>query len=160
MAKTKDEIQDNSTSLGKNRRAWHDYFIEDQLECGIVLSGTEVKSLKSHHFNFVDSYVEITGGQMWLKGFQITPWSHGNLFNHDPVQNRRLLAHRKEIEKWRKKVDERGYTLVPLSVYVKNGLIKLEVGLCKGKKTHDKRDSIKARDLDREADRTRRERFD
>lgn len=157
---TDKEDESNSGKLGKNRRAWHEYFVEDSLECGIELTGTEVKSMKAHHFNFVDSYVEISKGQMWLKGFQINPWHNGNIFNHEPVRPRRLLAHAREIEKFRKKVDEKGYTLIPLSFYLKRGLIKVEVGLCKGKKAYDKRADIKGRDLDREAARTSREHFD
>lgn len=160
MAKAADDKDSASGNLGKNRKAFHDYFVEDSLECGIELRGTEVKSMKSHHFNFVDSYVEILDGQMLLKGLQINPWHHGNIFNHEPTRIRRLLAHRKEIEKLRRKVDEKGYTLIPLSFYLKKGLVKVEVGLCKGKKAYDKRADIKGKDLDREAARTTRDRFD
>jgi SsrA-binding protein len=145
--------------LGKNKKAFHNYQVAETLEVGIQLAGTEVKSLKAHHFNFVDSWVEIRRGEFWLKGFQITPYSHGNIYNHEPVRDRRLLAHDKEIEKWRRKVDERGFTIVPLALYVKHGLIKVEIGLCKGKQAHDKRDDIKDRDLARDADREARDRF-
>lgn len=150
------EEQTNSGNLGRNKKAFHNFSVAESLECGMELRGTEVKSIKAHHFNFVDSWVEIRGGQLYLKGFQVTPWSHGNIFNHDPVRERRLLAHAAEIEKLRRKVDERGYTLVPLSLYLKHGMIKVEIGLCKGKKDYDKRDDIKGRDLAREADREAR----
>jgi SsrA-binding protein len=157
MAESKDNIPNEN--LGRNKKAFHNFSVSESLEVGIQLQGTEVKSLKAHHFNFVDSWVEIRNGQFWLKGFQITPYTHGNIYNHDPVRDRRLLAHAKEIEKWRRKVDERGFTIVPLSVYSKHGLIKLEIGLCKGKQSHDKRDDIKDRDMARDADREARDRF-
>ena len=157
MAESNDD--NNSGHLGKNKKAFHNFAVSETMECGIELRGTEVKSVKAHHFNFVDSWVEIRHDQLWLKGFQITPYSHGNIYNHDPVRDRRLLAHKKEIEKWRRKVDERGFTIVPLSLYTKHGLIKIEIGLCKGKKAHDKSADIKERDLARESDREARDRF-
>ncbi len=157
MAELKDK--GNNENLGKNKKAFHNFSVAESMEVGIQLHGTEVKSLKAHHFNFVDSWAEIRRNELWLKGFQITPYTHGNIYNHDPVRERRLLAHAAEIEKWRRKVDERGYTIVPLSVYTKHGLIKVEIGLCKGKQTHDKRDDIKDRDLAREAGRAVRDRL-
>lgn len=149
----------NSGNLGRNKKAYHNFSVSETIECGIELRGTEVKSIKVHHFNFVDSWVEIRNNQMYLKGFQITPWSHGNIFNHEPVRERKLLAHAAEIEKLRRKIDERGYTLVPLSLYLKSGLIKIEVGLCKGKKSYDKSAEIKNRDQARDAEREARARF-
>ena len=157
MSETKENP--NNINLGKNKKAFHNFSVNETLECGMELHGTEVKSIKAHHFNFVDSWVEIRHDQFWLKGFQITPYSHGNIFNHEPVRDRRLLAHKSEIEKWRRKVDERGFTIVPLSLYTKHGLIKIELGLCKGKQSHDKSADIKDRDLAREADREARDRF-
>ena len=149
----------NTGNLGRNKKAYHNFSVSETIECGIALRGTEVKSIKAHHFNFVDSWVEVRNNQLWLKAFQVTPWSHGNIYNHDPVRERRLLAHAAEIEKLRRKIDERGFTLVPLSLYLKSGLIKIEIGLCKGKKTYDKSADIKGRDLAREADREARSRF-
>jgi len=149
----------NTGNLGRNKKAYHNYSVSETIECGMELRGTEVKSIKVHHFNFVDSWVEIRNNQLYLKGFQITPWSHGNIYNHDPVRERRLLAHAAEIEKLRRKIDERGFTLVPLSLYLKSGLIKIEVGLCKGKKSYDKSADIKSRDQARDAEREARAHF-
>ncbi len=146
--------------LGSNKKAYHNFHVDDTLECGISLMGSEVKSLKAHHFSFSDAWIEARNGSLFLKSLQINTWPQSNLFNHEPTRSRRLLAHRAEIEKLRRKVDEKGYTLVPLKIYTKGGLIKIEVGLCKGKKTYDKRDDIKSRDLDREAARQSRDRFE
>jgi SsrA-binding protein len=154
-----DKTDSTNSNLGRNKKAFHNFSVSETLECGIELMGTEVKSLKAHHFNFADAWVEIRRSQFWLKGLSINTYSHGNIYNHEPMRDRRLLAHRSEIEKWRRKVDERGFTIVPLAFYVKHGLIKVEIGLCKGKKTHDKSADIKERDLAREADREARDRF-
>ena len=139
--------------LGDNRKARFLYTVEDTLECGIELRGTEVKSLKAAHFNFTDAFVEVRDGELWLRNFNVTPYTHGGVFNHASDRPRRLLAHKKEILKLEKKVNEKGNTLIPLKFYLKNGRVKVEVGLCRGKKMHDKRDTIKQRDVQRDMDR-------
>jgi SsrA-binding protein len=144
--------------LANNRKARFLYTIEESLECGVELKGTEVKSLRTGKFSFTDAYGRIIDGQLWLCGLHISPYEFGNIHNHDPDRNRRLLAHKKEIEKFRRKVDEKGFTIVPLRFYLKGGRVKVEMGIGKGKKTHDKRDTIKQRDLSRETDREMRER--
>lgn len=147
--------QENSGTrlLAKNRRAFYDYTIEDKLECGIVLQGTEVKSLRGGKFSFSDSYARIRDEELWLIGLHIAEYSHGNIHNHEPLRDRKLLIHRQELKRLKRKVDERGFTLIPLTIYLTRGRIKVEVGLCRGKKSYDKRESIKERDQKREADR-------
>jgi len=147
------EEKPGSKTLAVNRRARYDYSVEDRLECGISLSGTEVKSIKAGKFSFSDSYAKIDEGHLVLAGFHISPYAYGNLNNHDPDRNRILLAHKKEIKRLSRKVDERGYTLIPLRVYLKRGLVKIELGICLGKKHKDKRDAIKARDVKRDIER-------
>ncbi len=134
-----------------NKKARFNYFIDETLECGIELQGTEVKSLRENRFSFGDSYARIKDGQLYLIGFHISPYLFGNLHNHEPERERKLLVHKEEIRKLRKKVEEKGFTLVPIKVYLKNGLIKVELGICRGKKLYDKRETIKQRDLEREA---------
>ena len=133
-----------------NKKARFNYFIDETLECGIELQGTEVKSLRENRFSFGDSYARIKEGQLYLIGFHISPYPFGNLHNHEPERERKLLVHKEEIRKLRKKVEEKGFTLVPIKVYLKNGLIKVELGICRGKKLYDKRETIKQRDLERE----------
>ncbi len=145
--------------LATNRRARHHYQVEDTLECGISLAGTEVKSMKDGNFAFSDAYGRIKEDELWLVAFHISPYKHGSMFNHEPDRERKLLVHRKEITQLGRKVDERGYTLIPLKIYLKKGLVKLELGVCRGKNFADKRQSIKARDEKREADREIRARF-
>lgn len=139
--------------LGDNRKARFLYTIEDTLECGIELKGTEVKSIKSAHFNFVDSYVEAQEGELWLRNLSVTPYSYAGVFNHETERPRRLLAHKKEILKLERKVNEKGVTLIPLKFYLSKGYVKVLVGLCRGKKLADKRNTIKDRDLQRDMDR-------
>lgn len=134
-----------------NNKARFNFFIDETLECGIELQGTEVKSLRENRFSFGDSYARIKDGQLYLVGFHISPYPFGNLHNHEPDRDRKLLVHKEEIRKLRKKVEEKGFTLVPIKVYLKNGLIKVELGICRGKKLYDKRETIKQRDLEREA---------
>ena len=124
-------------TLATNRRARHFYHVDDSLECGIALRGTEVKSLKAAQFSFTDSYARIADGELLLVGDHITPYAFGNQFNHDPTRARKLLPHRDEIRRLRRKVTERGLTLIPLRFYLKNGLVKVELGVCRGKKTFD-----------------------
>lgn len=139
--------------LGENRKARHNYHIEDTLECGIVLVGTEVKSIRAGHFAFNDAYAQIENGELWLRSFHITAFKQGTFSNHLPDQPRKLLAHREQIDKLRRKTDEKGYTLVPLQLHLKKGHVKVLIGLGKGKKLFDKRETIKERDEKRDRDR-------
>jgi SsrA-binding protein len=139
--------------LAENRKARFQYTIDESIECGIVLQGTEVKSIKKGNFSFSDSYGRIKDGELWLIGFHVTPYEQGNIHNHLPDRERKLLVHKQEIKRLARKVDEKGYTLVPLKVYLKNGRVKLELGVCKGKKLSDKREAIKERDVRRETER-------
>lgn len=145
--------QNDIKVLGENKRARFDYVIEDTLECGIELKGSEVKSVKEGRVSFGDAYVRVKNGELWLMGLHITPYSHATIENHDPLRPRKLLAHAEEIHQLRRKTEERGYTLVPLRFYVKRGLVKVLVGIAKGKKKHEKREAIKERDIKREMDR-------
>ena len=139
--------------LATNRRARYTYQVEDSFECGLALAGTEVKSMRSGKFSFSDAYGRIKEDELWLIGFHISQYDHASVFNHEPDRERKLLAHKQEIIRLRRKVDERGFTLIPLKVYLKKGLVKIELGVCRGKKLVDKRHSIKERDQKREADR-------
>ncbi len=145
--------------LASNRKARFHYEIEDSLECGIELQGTEVKSLRAGKFSFADSYARVRNGELYLIAFHITPYEHGNIFNHEPDRDRKLLAHAQEIKRMQRRIDERGFTLVPLKVYLKKGMVKVELGLGRGKKIYDKRESIKQKDLKRDADREMRNRL-
>lgn len=148
-----------SNVLGTNRKAHFNYFVEDTLECGISLQGTEVKSLKESQFSFTDSFVEIINGELFLNKLHITPYNFGNIHNHTPDRSRKLLAHKKEIEKLDKKVNEKGFTLIPLKFYLKNGRVKVEVGVCRGKKLYDKRETIKKKDQNRDTERNFRRNY-
>ena len=148
-----------SNSLALNRKARHLYHVQESLECGIELVGTEVKSMKGAQFSFSDSYAKIIDKELWLIGLHITQYNFGNRHNHNPDRKRKLLAHKKEIIKLKKKVDEKGLTLIPLRFYLKGGLIKLELGVCKGKRDYDKRDDIKKKDQKRDSDRELRSKF-
>ncbi len=134
----------------KNRQAYHEYFIDAKYEAGMVLLGTEVKSLRDSRASFNDSYCQIHKGEVWLKSLHITEYTHGTVNNHDPVRDRKLLLEKREIRKIEAKLKEKGYTLVPLRIYFKDRLAKVEIGLAKGKKLHDKRESIKQKDVQRE----------
>lgn len=137
-----------------NRKAYHDYFIEETFEAGIVLQGTEVKSLREGHANLRDSYASVKDGEVFLHHCHISPYSHGNIMNHDPMRVRKLLLHRKEINKLIGKTQQKGLTLIPLRIYfTKRGHAKVELGLAKGKKQYDRRESIKAREAGREVER-------
>lgn len=141
-----------------NRKARHDYFVEETYECGIALAGTEVKSLRAGTVNLKDSYCSIKDGEMFVVGMHISPYEQGNIFNRDPLRQRKLLMHKREIMKLFGYVKRDGYSLIPLSLYFKGSRVKLELGLCKGKKLHDKRDDAARRDASREMDRAMRER--
>jgi SsrA-binding protein len=136
-----------------NKKASHEYFVEAKYEAGLVLRGTEVKSLREGRANLKESYAKPKDGEVFLYNCHISPYSHGNQLNHDPVRPRKLLLHKREIRKLIGKVAERGYTLVPLSLYFTGGKAKLELGLAKGKKLHDKRQAMKERDANRELER-------
>lgn len=145
-------MEDNSYKLiSNNKKAYHDYFIEDTLEVGISLAGTEVKSLRLGKCSIKESYVVIKGDGAYIEGMNITPYEKGNIFNRDPVRTRRLLLHKQELNKLRGRIAMEGYTIVPLKVYLKKSLIKLEIGVAKGKKLYDKRHDIAAKDAKREA---------
>ena len=144
--------------IAVNRKARHDYFVEDTFECGIALAGTEVKSLRAGTVNLKDSYCIIKNGELFVISMHISPYEKGNIFNRDPMRQRKLLMHRREINRLFGLVKQDGYSLIPLSLYFKGSRVKLEMGLCKGKKLHDKRESTARRDADREMDRTLKER--
>lgn len=137
-------------AIATNRKAFFNYEILERAEAGISLVGTEVKSIREGGLNFRDSFVEFRGGELFLVGCRIGPYSHGNLQNHPEDRNRKLLLHKREILKLGGKATERGLTIVPLRAYFKNGRVKMEIGLARGKKRHDKRESLKRRDLERE----------
>ena len=143
--------QNDEKVLATNRQAFHEYFIEERLEAGIVLQGTEVKSLRQGRANLKDSYALIRKGEIWLLNCHISPYSHGNLNNHDPLRERKLLLHQDEIRRLDRRRRLSGLTLVPLRLYLKRGRVKVELAMARGKKLYDKRESIKRRDLDREA---------
>lgn len=144
-------------TLQTNKKAYFNYEVLEDLEAGMSLEGTEVKSLRAGRFSFTDSYVKIDNGEMWLIGFTIQPYDKGSIFNHEPSHNRRLLVHKQEIKRLRRKVEEKGLTLVPTKVYLKGNLMKMQVSLCRGKALHDKKDAIKERDLNRAAQREARD---
>ena len=144
--------------IASNRKAYHDYFVEDKYEAGIELCGTEVKSIRMGQVNLKDAFCIVKDGEMTVHGMHVSPYAKGNIFNRDPLRPRRLLMHKREILRLFGKVKQDGYALVPLSVYFKGPRIKLEVGLCKGKKLYDKRDAAAARDAKREMDRARKDR--
>lgn len=137
----------------QNRKAYHDYHIEDAAEAGIALLGTEVKSLREGKANLKDSYVMVKGGEVFLFNCHISPYSHGNIMNHDPLRTRKLLMHREEISRLSGKVAAKGFTLIPLKIYFKDSFAKVEIGLAKGKKLFEKRDTIKEREARREIER-------
>ncbi len=139
--------------IATNRKAKHDYFVVQTFEAGIVLSGTEVKSLRQGKINFVDSYASIKNGEIWLHSTNISEYSQGNIYNHIPVRDRKLLLNKNEIRKLFSKTEEKGLTLIPLSFYFKNGKVKVELGVCKGKKTYDKRETLAKKDFQRQQER-------
>lgn len=132
--------------IQKNKKAYFNYEIIEELECGIALQGTEVKSVREGKCSFSDSYVTIKNGSLILIGFLIQPYTHGNIFNHETDRKRVLLAHRMEIKKFTRKVNEKGLTIVPLEIYLKDNLVKMKIALARGKNVHDKKEAIKERD--------------
>jgi len=139
--------------VANNKKAYHDYFIEEKYETGIVLHGTEVKSLRMGKCSIKESFVHIDGGEVFIYGMHISPYEKGNIFNKDPLRPKKLLMHRNQIMKLQGQLSEKGYTLVPLQVYFKDGLAKVEIGLAKGKKLYDKRQDIAKKDQRRENER-------
>src|SRR5947209_17415907 len=141
-----------------NRRATHDYFIDERIEAGLVLTGTEIKSIREGRVNLREGYARIAGDEAWLTNVHIAPYEQGNRYNHEPLRDRKLLLHRDEINTLMGRVRQRGYTIVPLQLYLKNGRAKVELGLARGKREFDKRESIARREAQREIDRSLRER--
>ncbi len=144
--------------LGQNKKAYHDYFIEEKYEAGIELFGTEVKSVRAGNVNLKDSFCTVKNGELFAHGVHISPYEKGNIFNRDPLRPKRLLMHKKEIRKLQARIQQDGLTLIPLSVYLKDALVKVELGLARGKKLYDKRESEAKRDAGREMDRVLKER--
>ena len=143
--------------VAQNRKAFHDYFVEERYECGIELYGTEVKSMRLGRVSLKESWAQIRHGEVFVEGMHISPYEQGNQFNRDPMRPKRLLLHKSEIRKLDGQVARQGYTLVPLELYLKDGRMKLQLGLCKGKAEHDKRDATAKRDADREIRRALRQ---
>lgn len=154
MAQDKESIK----LVSQNKKAFHDYFVEDTIEAGIELLGNEVKSIRNGNINLKDSWCGIENGQIFAYGIHISPYEKGNLFNKDPLRVRRLLLHKREILKLSVKVKQEGYTLVPLTVYFKGSRVKLKLGVCKGKKIYDKREDAARRSAKREIERAMKER--
>lgn len=144
--------------IAQNKKAYHDYFVEEKYEAGIALYGTEVKSIRAGSVNLKDSYCSFEGGEMFVVGMHISPYEQGNIFNRDPMREKKLLMHRREIMKLQGLVQQKGYTVVPLSLYFSGSHAKVEVGLCRGKKLYDKRDSDAARQADRDIERHMKDR--
>jgi len=145
--------------MARNREAYHEYFVEEEMEAGIELCGTEVKSIRQGTLNLKDAWCGIKDGQLILNQMHISPYEHGNIFNRDPRRPRRLLMHRREIMRLFEKVKQDGYSIIPLTVYFKGSLVKVKIGLCKGKKLYDKRQSAAERDAKRQVDRAMKERY-
>ena len=150
MAEKKKQIPGD---FAVNRRAWHDYAVLDKIECGIELRGTEVKVVRHGEASLSGAYGAVLGGQLYVVGMNIPVYAFGNRFNHKPQTNRRLLAHRKQIEDLRLKTEAKGLTLIPLRLYLSRGRVKLELGVCRGKQLHDKRDALKQKALKRDVER-------
>ena len=144
--------------VSQNKKAYHEYFVEETYECGLCLKGTEVKSMRQGRVNLKESFCMIRNGEVFAEGMHISPYEQGNIFNTDPLRPKKLLLHKNEIRKLSGLVSRQGYTLIPLKVYLKDGRMKLELGLCRGKHLHDKRDSAAERDAKREMERAIRQR--
>ena len=144
--------------ISVNRQAYHDYFVERTIEAGVALMGTEIKSIRDGKVNLRGSYAIARNGELWLENAHIAVYEHGNRYNHEPMRNRKLLLHRREISQLQGRVETKGLTLIPLKLYLKGGKAKIELGLCRGKKLYDKRDAIAERDAKREIERTIRTR--
>ena len=147
------EKKQTSRIITQNRKAWHDYFVDEKYEAGIALYGTEVKSIRQGSVNLKDSYCSIKNGELFVVGMHVSPYEKGNIFNREPLRERKLLMHKKEIAKLGGLITQKGYTLVPLSLYFSGKNVKVEVGLCRGTKLYDKRDSAAEKQANREMDR-------
>jgi len=163
QASSKDEKKSQTNNeavkiISVNRQAYHDYFVERTIESGISLVGTEIKSIRDGKVNLRGSYAITRNGELWLENAHIAIYDHGNRYNHEPLRNRKLLLHRREIEQLQAKVATKGLTLIPLKLYLKGGKAKIELGLCRGKKLYDKREAIAERDVKREIERVIRKR--
>ena len=154
-------MQTNSVQklIAQNKKAYHDYFVEDKYEAGIELCGTEVKSLRAGRVNLKDSYCRIQNGELFVLGMHISPYEKGNIFNREPLRERRVLMHKREILRLFGLVGQKGYSLIPLRLYFSGKWVKLEIGLCKGKKLYDKREAMAKRDAKRDIDRAIKERM-
>ena len=152
MARERGEKQ-----IAANRKARHEYFVEETYECGLALHGTEVKSMRQGRVNLKEAFCQVKNGEMWVIGMHISPYEQGNIFNVDPLRDKKLLMHKSEIRKLASQVQRQGYTLIPLRIYLKDGRMKLELGVCKGKQLHDKRDDMAKRDAQREIQRAFRD---
>ena len=149
--------QQGIKTIALNRKAWHDYFIEEKYECGIALFGTEVKSIRQGKVNLKESWAQIRKGEVWVEGMHISPYEQGNIYNRDPLRAKKLLLHKNEIRKLDNLVMRQGFTLIPLELYLRDGKVKVQLGLCKGKQLHDKRESMARKDSDREIQRVLRQ---
>lgn len=147
------EKKTESRTIARNKKAWHDYFVDESFEAGVELFGTEVKSLRAGAVNLKDSYCSFKNGEIFALGVHISPYEKGNIFNKDPLRPKKLLMHKKEILKLQGKMKEKGYTIVPVQVYFKGSLVKVQIALAKGKKLYDKRQDIAKKDQRREAER-------
>lgn len=146
-------MKESMKLIANNKKAYHDYFVDEKYEAGLVLHGTEVKSLRMGKCSIKESFIKIEQGEVWVYGMHISPYEKGNIFNKDPLRPKKLLMHKSEINKLLGKIKEKGFTLVPLQVYFKDGRAKIEIGLCRGKKNYDKRADIAKKDMQREAER-------
>lgn len=151
--------KDNFKLVANNKKAYHDYFIDEKFECGIELFGTEVKSIRMGKCSIKEAFIRIDRGEVFITGMHVNPYEKGNIFNKDPLRPKKLLLHRFEIDKLEGKIREKGYTLVPLQVYFKGSLAKIEIGLARGKKLYDKRQDIAKKDQKREVEREYKEKF-
>ena len=146
-----------SRTIAQNKKAWHDYFVDEKYEAGIALFGTEVKSIRQGAVNMKDSYCSFKNGELFILGMHISPYEKGNIFNREPLRDRKLLMHKRELMKLQGLVTQKGYTLIPLSLYFSGKNVKAEIGLCRGKKLYDKRDAAAEKQANREIDRRMRD---
>lgn len=152
-------MKDSYKLIANNKKAYHDFFIDEKFECGIELFGTEVKSIRMGKCSIKEAFVHVVKGEVYIDGMHINPYEKGNIFNKDPLRHRKLLMHRSEIMKLEGKIKEKGFTLVPLQVYFKGSLVKVEIGLARGKKLYDKRQDIAKKDQKREVEREYKEKL-
>lgn len=152
------EKKSGNRIIAQNKKAWHEYFVDEKYEAGIALYGTEVKSIRNGAVNLKDSYCDIKNGEIFVKGMHISPYEQGNIFNKDPLRDKKLLMHKREIMKLHGLVSQKGFALIPLSLYFSGSNVKVEIGLCRGKKLYDKRDDAAKRDADRVIERSMRDR--